>query len=127
MYRSCEKHSLDSAGSVSQSFSSIRRTTAPVFPVTALNSARTVVPRATSPYRIAIALGVQESQTIVLANVDRRLAHRTAAAAGAVQEEGGTAEKRSVSDRFVGCSAFGVCLNFDPVMAAEKKLDSKNL
>ncbi|KAK3007081.1 hypothetical protein RJ639_015985 [Escallonia herrerae] len=52
MYRSCEKHSLDSSSA--GSFSRIRRPTAPAFPVTALNSASTVVPLATTAYRIAI-------------------------------------------------------------------------
>jgi hypothetical protein len=52
MYRSWEKHSLesDSGGS----FSRIRRDTAPALPVAAANSARTTVPRATTAYKIAM-------------------------------------------------------------------------
>uniref|UniRef100_A0A7C8YK76 Uncharacterized protein n=1 Tax=Opuntia streptacantha TaxID=393608 RepID=A0A7C8YK76_OPUST len=54
IYQSWEKQSLESGWS-DGSFSRIRRATAAVLPVTALNSDSTVVPRETTAYKIAIA------------------------------------------------------------------------
>jgi hypothetical protein len=67
MYESCEKQSLESASD--GSFSKIRLATAPVFPVTALNSDSTTVPRATTAYSIAISLGGDLSLSLFLSGL----------------------------------------------------------